>query len=480
MSINLSMALKALLQNRLQALLTLCGMSIGVAMVVIVSGLGRGAQLQIESQIESAGPTLVTVFPGNYMPPAINTGGRQDSGGGELSEGSMGGGVDGATTDIALDFSSVAEARARMQKPRQTKSRSPAWPLDADDMALVRSTPNVRAAAGSLVGNMTLDPESQHIVRTARLFGFEAAWPDMHGWKLVAGRWPSASEANTGAPLALVSAAVAARLWPDGKVLGQSLSFKGTKITVVGVIDDGEEAGTTIIVPTIYVPTALVQNLLGRTDYDQIKVRSTSVGFTTEVAATLREQLRNLRQLPDDTIDDFRVETQSVGAIRGAGMDPRLQRAVNSNVVEFELESWQEMAKSLRKAGRTFTLLLSAAAAVSLVVGGIGVMNIMLVSVAARTREIGLRMALGARMRDVMVQFMVEAVTLAALSGLVGLVLGYVGLMSARHGLQWATALSPAMLLLAVAMAALTGILFGYGPARRAASLDPVVALKAE
>src|SRR5690606_2130191 len=205
-----------------------------------------------------------------------------------------------------------------------------------------------------------------------------------------------------------------------------------------------------------------------------------SVGVTSRAAAQIKENLRQLHALPEDTLGDFRVEPQGVAAMPSMGMDPRLARAVHSNVTELEQASWEEMARSLRQAGRTFTLLLSAAAAVSLVVGGIGVMNIMLVSVAARTREIGLRMALGARMRDVMVQFMVEAVTLAALSGLVGLVLGYVGLMSARHGLQWATALSPAMLLLAVAMAALTGILFGYGPARRAASLDPVVALKAE
>jgi ABC-type antimicrobial peptide transport system permease subunit len=162
------------------------------------------------------------------------------------------------------------------------------------------------------------------------------------------------------------------------------------------------------------------------------------------------------------------------------GMDPRLARAVHSNVVEFEQESWEEMAKSLRQAGRTFTLLLAAAAAVSLVVGGIGVMNIMLVSVAARTREIGLRMALGARMNDVMIQFMVEAVVLAAIGGLLGLVFGAVGLFIAEYGLAWATAISPMMLLAAIAMAVSTGVIFGYSPARRAASLDPVVALKSE
>ena len=204
------------------------------------------------------------------------------------------------------------------------------------------------------------------------------------------------------------------------------------------------------------------------------------MGKTTEVANAIKASLRVLRQLPDDTLDDFRVETQSTAAMPSLGTDPRLARAVHSNIVEFEQEAWEEMALSLRQAGRTFTLLLSAAAAVSLLVGGIGVMNIMLVSVAARTREIGLRMAMGARVDDVMVQFLVEAVTLAALGGIIGLGLGAAGLAVAEYGLNWATAISPVMLLIAVVMAALTGMIFGYGPARRAANLDPVVALKAE
>jgi ABC-type antimicrobial peptide transport system permease subunit len=162
------------------------------------------------------------------------------------------------------------------------------------------------------------------------------------------------------------------------------------------------------------------------------------------------------------------------------GLDPRVARAVHANVSGFEQASWEEMARSLRQAGRTFSLLLAAAATVSLVVGGIGVMNIMLVSVAARTREIGLRMAMGARTSDVLTQFLVEAVTLAALGGLIGLVLGACGLVVVRYGFHWATAVSPGILLLAVLIAGATGALFGFGPARRAAVLDPVIALRAE
>ena len=199
-----------------------------------------------------------------------------------------------------------------------------------------------------------------------------------------------------------------------------------------------------------------------------------------ELRQDIKQRLRSLHKLPEDTLDDFRVQTQSVSALPSMGSDPRLARAVHANAVGFEQAAWEEMAKSLRQAGRTFTLLLAGAAAVSLLVGGIGVMNIMLVSVTARTREIGLRMALGARATDVMLQFLVEAVTLAALGGLIGLMLGGIGLMVTEYGFHWATSASPTMLVAALAMAGITGVVFGFGPARRAAYLDPVIALKSE
>jgi putative ABC transport system permease protein len=472
------MALKALLHNRLQTMLTLCGMSIGVAMVVIVSGLGRGAQLQIEAQIESAGPTLITLTPGNFRPPRIAASGEQDSGGGEVSEGAVAGAD--LYFDEIMEDEAILDARQRMQAPRKDKSRSPPWPLGEGELSLLKEMADIRAVAGSLSGNVSVDPVTGIRARTARITGFGSAWPDMHGWKLLQGRLPDTDRNGNDHLLAVVDDQVAQNLWPDSTALDRQLFIGDVTLTVAAIIDDGESRTGPIIVPGIYVPLETARKLLHRHDLDVIKVRTTSVGKTTAVATEIKHSLRTLRELPENTIDDFTVVTQSVSAMPSMGMDPRLARAVHSNVVEFEQEAWEEMAMSLRKAGRTFTLLLTAAAAVSLLVGGIGVMNIMLVSVAARTREIGLRMALGARMHDVLRQFMAEAVTLAALGGLVGLILGYAGLLVARHGLQWSTSLSPAMLLIAVLMAALTGVIFGYGPARRAASLDPVVALKSE
>ncbi|WP_374575744.1 ABC transporter permease [Phenylobacterium sp.] len=479
MGINLRMAMRALTQNKLQALLTLLGMSMGVAMVVIVSGLGRGAQLRIEAQIEAAGPTRVTIRPGNFTPAAIDTSGRQDNSGGEQSEGSVGFvGADGQLPNMTRD-AAAKDARQRMTAVRRTLHRTPPSPLGQAEMDMLRGLDGVRSVAGAVEGNVSVDPQAGLPVYVVRVHGFESDWPDMAGWKLLSGKMISASEHARNEPVMLVTPQAAKRLWPTAdSVLGQTIPIGGRQVRVVGLVRTGDEDGG--VVPSIYLPVKLAQGLLKRDSYDDITVRTASVGVTTAVAKDIQDKLRALHKLPDDTLNDFRVESQSISALPSMGADPHLVRAVHSNTAELDRASWEQMAKSLRQAGRTFTLLLAGAAAVSLLVGGIGVMNIMLVSVTARTREIGLRMALGARAGDVMMQFLVEAVTLAALGGLLGLGLGGIGLMITDHGLHWATAASPTMLAAALAMAAITGVVFGIAPARRAAFLDPVVALKSE
>ena len=134
----------------------------------------------------------------------------------------------------------------------------------------------------------------------------------------------------------------------------------------------------------------------------------------------------------------------------------------------------------MERASRTMTWLLAAVAAVSLLVGGIGIMNITLLSVTERTREIGLRMAVGARRRDVMRQFLVEAVVISAAGGLAGIIVGVIASIGIARTLQWATVVSPLSMLLAFGVATAVGVFFGWYPARRASQLDPIVALRRE
>lgn len=485
MPVNLGMALKALSRNRLQASLTLSGMAIGVAMVVIVAGLGRGAQLRIEDAIERAGPTRITVRAGNFQPTAIATAAFEEGSGGGLSQGGLGGGdgdpSPGDADALAVTLALREEKEAAAKAAAEMKVRSPAGPLTLFELeALATEVADVRAVAGSVVANVRLDEAVGRRVRAVRLHGYQEAWPDMSGWRLIRGREITRSEHSASAAVALLPPAAADRLWPAQDPLGRTLLINGRQITVVGLVDAPEIEEGFVLVPDVFVPLALARTLAKQTGLDRIDVRSISVARTTAVAESITETLRRIRELPDDTLNDFRVETQTTSAMPGLGNEPRLAIAVQSNVVEFEKASWEEMARSLRRAGQTFTLLLSAAAAVSLLVGGIGVMNVMLVSVTARTREIGLRMAIGARVRDVLTQFLLEAVTLALLGGVLGLLVGACALWAADRGFNWETALTMDMLLLGIVVAAVTGIVFGFGPAHQAARLDPVVALRSE
>ena len=161
-------------------------------------------------------------------------------------------------------------------------------------------------------------------------------------------------------------------------------------------------------------------------------------------------------------------------------MRPDVARAVVGNVVGLEKVTLEQLGKTLDRATRTMTALLAGIAAVSLLVGGIGIMNIMLLSVTERTREIGLRRAVGARARDVRSQFVLEAVTLSVSGGIFGVCLGLVSARALSGYLHWSTTISPAAVVLSVAVAGTVGVFFGWYPARQAARVDPIQSLRHE
>jgi putative ABC transport system permease protein len=203
---------------------------------------------------------------------------------------------------------------------------------------------------------------------------------------------------------------------------------------------------------TIFTPYTTVQKkLLGITHVNNITVSADSGARTSDVAAAISSLLRARHQLASDEADDFMVRTL------------------------------EEMASVRSETARTMTALLASIAGVSLLVGGIGIMNIMLVSVTERTREIGIRLAVGARRRDVLLQFLVEAIVLSLLGGLVGIGLGYAASRAiSQSPLGWPTAVSVDAVSVAFGFAAATGVFFGFYPARKASGLDPIDALRYE
>jgi ABC-type antimicrobial peptide transport system permease subunit len=179
------------------------------------------------------------------------------------------------------------------------------------------------------------------------------------------------------------------------------------------------------------------------------------------------------------TPDDFTVETQAAQALTQGLYTPAAAFAL-ANLPKLDEVTLEEMSDTLDRASDTMTALLASIAGVSLIVGGIGIMNIMLVSITERTREIGLRMAAGARSGDVALQFLIEAMTLSMVGGLIGLVLGLLSAQLIGWSLGWPATVSIGAMLLAIGIAALVGLVFGSYPARRASLLDPIEALRTE
>jgi len=230
----------------------------------------------------------------------------------------------------------------------------------------------------------------------------------------------------------------------------------------------------------VYMPYTTTHRLLNLSKLNDITITAASSGQVTTLARDITALLRQRHGIGDHQADDFTVLTQATKALTTGGLPPSVARAVAGNVAELEKVTLEQLATTLERASRTMTWLLAAVAAVSLVVGGIGIMNITLLSVTERTREIGLRLAVGARSRDVMKQFLIEAVTISLAGGVAGIILGIIAAALIARTLNWATVVSPMSVLLAFGVAGAVGIFFGWYPAKRASLLDPIVALRRE
>jgi putative ABC transport system permease protein len=290
---------------------------------------------------------------------------------------------------------------------------------------------------------------------------------------------------------------LAARLFGDGvNPVGRKVTIHDRPFDVVGwmrAVDRDQDDGA-------FVPVTTLGALTRRNYLQQITIGVTEAGVATQVGDAVTTLLRQRHagaiagratsaNLPAGvpgssagrlaTPDDFVVRTLAAQQVT-KGLYTEVAAFALANMPKLDSVTMEEMAGTLNRAGTTMTALLASIAGISLVVGGIGIMNVMLVSVTERTREIGLRLAVGARRREVLLQFVVEAVVLSLLGGAVGVFVG-IGLARALTALlEWPTQLSIESVALAFAIAALVGIVFGYYPARRASRLDPIDALRHE
>jgi putative ABC transport system permease protein len=287
---------------------------------------------------------------------------------------------------------------------------------------------------------------------SAGVTGSTNEWFSVANWSLAGGRLFEADEQRIGAAVCLIGATVRRELFGSADPIGEQVRLKKFSCTVIGLLGPkgqgamGNDQDNLVVLPL----TTMQRRVVGHTRINTLLVSMTDDADPTRTKASLGELMRERRKLADNEDDNFNV------------LDTR------------------QIADTMSGTTQVMTMLLGAVAAVSLVVGGIGIMNIMLVSVTERTREIGVRLAIGALEREVLLQFLVEAVVLAALGGLIGIVLATAASIALSQVMGIPYLFDPSINLLSFVFSAGIGVVFGYFPARRAARLDPIDALRHE
>ncbi len=325
--------------------------------------------------------------------------------------------------------------------PTLTVEDAEAIRTDVDGVGFV--SPESRGSAQLTQGNLNWN---------VQISGESEEYLDIRAWPLAEGDFFSAEDVKSGARVAVLGKTTVKKLFEDASPIGETIRIKNVPFTVVGVLSAkgsnmmGQDQDDTVIVPY----TTAMRRLFGQTNLRSINVSAATASEIENVSQQITELLRQRHRIQPGREDDFMIRTQ------------------------------QEITEFATSTSKIMTGLLGAIAGVSLLVGGIGIMNIMLVSVTERTREIGIRLAVGGRKRDIQRQFLLEAVLLSLVGGLIGIAAGIGASKIVASQLNWPVLTPTSAIVGAFAFSAAIGIFFGFYPARKAAQLDPIEALRYE
>jgi ABC-type antimicrobial peptide transport system permease subunit len=323
-----------------------------------------------------------------------------------------------------------------------------------DGVVMVRDIPAVAAVTPIIRTRAQLVYGSQNWVPAVGIYGSGTAFMEVRDWTLEEGAFFSDQEVAAAAKVCVLGMTVAENLFPGESPVNKVMRIKNMPFKVMGVLTRkgtnamGQDQDDLVVAPWTTVKRLLQGSTFN--NVDQLLVTAASTPAMAEATQEITALLRQRHRIKAGEENDFRILSMT------------------------------EMTAALTQTSRVMTVLLAVIASISLVVGGIGIMNIMLVSVVERTREIGLRMAVGARGQDILMQFLMEAVALAAAAGAVGMFLGSVAAMVIARTLHWPTLISPASIGVSFLFSCGVGVFFGFYPATRAAALDPIEALRYE
>jgi putative ABC transport system permease protein len=397
---SLLLALREIRRNVMRSFLTILGIVIGVAAVIVMVTIGGGATAQVTEQIASLGSNLLMIRVGQHMGPGQS---------------------------------------------------SAAAPFDlADVHAIYREIPSISAIAPSSSQKVTAIYGNANWSTTAT--GVDNQFFTVRNWTILSGRQFLDTELRAGKAVCIIGATVAKELFGQQNPLDNKIRVGNFSCQVIGLLEAkgqstfGSDQDDLILLPL----RTFQRRLAGNVDISLIQVSVAEGRSTDKAKSDIEYLLRERRHITNSENDNFQV------------MDMK------------------EITKMLTGTTQILTTLLGAVAAVSLLVGGIGIMNIMLVSVTERTREIGIRLAIGALEREVLLQFLVEAVVLSSFGGVIGILLAVSGSIGLARLLNIPFIFNPGIMVIAFFFSAAVGIIFGFFPAKKAARLDPIDALRHE
>lgn len=480
-----TIALRSLRRNKLQTILTMLGMTIGVATVLTMISLGSGAQKAIQDQVRAAGMNMLIVTAGNFQarkekPPddAIEMGAARRPESGYRPRLVM-----AAFHPEDDPFAIHDHPTARQRLGDSEAGLGAAATLTIADADAIRKISGVQYVCEGVHENVhVVSGETRWFTR---VHGDGVSLPDIRrSWKFVHGGFFSARQERNNDQVVVLGTVVAGKLFGAANPVGSTISLWKQPFKVVGVVT----SSSWMVSPSegddqfdaVYIPVTTMQHLLNLSKLNDITITTQSTGDVTRVEGIVTHLLRTRHNIGPTQPDDFTVASQAAKALSSGGLRPDVASAVTGNVNGLEKVTLDQLGKTLDKSSRTMSALLASIAMVSLIVGGIGIMNIMMLSVTERTREIGIRRAVGARSQEVLLQFILESVTLSVAGGVLGIVVGVIAAIAISRSVQWSTSISVTAIALSFGVSAAIGIFFGYYPAREASRVAPLASLRFE